>query len=180
MRILILLTLIIIISCICLYYVTISKTKETKEIRKKLPYKKKPYLLTIPERKFYTKIQNIIPDDYIVFPQIVLSSITQVNSEKQRFWQLFNKIRSKKIDFVIFSTPYYVPVLAIEYDDSSHDKPKRQKRDSFVNDVLYSADITVKHIKYNDNINLNELCAEIKELLNQANQMNQNSDNEIL
>ncbi|MFA4941021.1 MAG: DUF2726 domain-containing protein [Patescibacteria group bacterium] len=116
-------------------------------------YKKKEFLLNIPERKFFENIQQIIPDNYVVFPQIVLGSIVNVNNSVRSFWTYQNKINRKTIDFVIFEKPYLKPVLAIEYDGKTHDSPKRQRRDYFVNNTLKSAGIKIIHIRHSDNIN---------------------------
>lgn len=55
-------------------------------------------------------------------------------------WQAyFNKINAKHIDFVLCDLQNVRPVLAIELDDSSHNKPDRIQRDEFVNKVFADA-----------------------------------------
>lgn len=128
-------------------------------------YKRKEFLLNIPERKFFEHIQQIIPDKYVIFPQVVLSSIVNVNSSTRRFWTYRNKINKKTIDFVIFEKPYFKPVLAIEYDGKTHDRPDRRERDNFVRKTLKSAGIKIIHIKHSDNIDFEIIKEELNETI---------------
>ena len=52
------------------------------------------------------------------------------------------KIQSNHVDFVICDQNLYIEAI-IELDDNSHDKPDRQDRDRFVDDVLISVGYTV-------------------------------------
>jgi len=132
---------------------------------KVLPFRRKDFLLNIPERQFFEGLQQIIPAEYIVFPQIVLSNIIQVTSSKKEFWTYQNKINRKTIDFVIFEKQYLKPVIAIEYDGKTHNRSDRQERDDFVNMALESAGIKSLHVKHQKNINFEEVKNKINELL---------------
>lgn len=132
---------------------------------KTLPFKRKDFLLNIPERKFFESLQQIIPAEYVVFPQIVLSNIVKVSSSRKEFWTYQNKINRKTIDFVIFEKQYLKPVIGIEYDGKTHNRKDRQERDEFVNRVLESAGIKSLHIKHQKNINFEEVKNKINELL---------------
>lgn len=132
---------------------------------KQLPYKKKDFLLNVPERKFFEELQQIIPNKYVVFPQILLSNIVSVNSAKKEFWTYQNKINRKTIDFVIFEKSFLKPVLAIEYDGKTHSKQNRKLRDEFVDKVLDSSGIKILHIMHQKNINFEEVKNRINESL---------------
>lgn len=55
-------------------------------------------------------------------------------------WKIaFNKIAKKHFDFVLCCPKTMVIKMAIELDDSSHNKPKRIERDKFVNAACDSA-----------------------------------------
>lgn len=114
-------------------------------------YKRKEFLLNIPERRFFEELQQSLPSNFSVFPQVVLSSIICVNGSIKNFWTYQNKINRKTIDFVIFEKPYFKPVLAIEYDGKSHDGFKRKERDNFVNEALKSAGIKIIHVRHGEN-----------------------------
>ncbi len=129
------------------------------------PFKRKEFLMNIPERKFFEELQKIIPDNHVVFPQVLLSSIVRVTSSRKDFWKYHNKINRKTIDYVIFEKPYFKPVLAIEYDGKTHDKPDRIERDIKVKNILNSSGIKNFHTKHKKNINFEEIKNKINELL---------------
>lgn len=161
--------LIIIITLVVLsvlFYFSKYKTSIISQQEEKiLPFKRKDFLLNISEREFFESLQQIIPAEYVVFPQVVLSSIVKVNSSRKKFWTYQNKINRKTIDFVIFEKQYLKPIVAIEYDGKTHNRSDRQKRDKFVNRVLELVGIKSLHIKHQKNINFEEVKNKINELL---------------
>ncbi len=136
-----------------------------KEEEVKLPFEKKDFLLNTSERIFFEKLQQIIPDDFIVFPQILLSNIVCVKSSKKDFWKYQNKINRKTIDFVIFEKKDLKPILALEYDGKTHNRIDRQERDLFVNKVLESSGISILHTEHQKNINFEEVENQINKFL---------------
>ncbi len=130
-----------------------------------LPFKRKDFLLNIAERQFFEGLQKIIPDEYMAFPQMVLSNIVQAVSTRKEFWAYQNRINRKTIDFVIFEKQYLKPIIAIEYDGKTHNREDRRERDSFVDTVLNSAGIRSVHIKHEKDIDFEELKNKINELL---------------
>ena len=141
----------------------IQKQLQGKE--QKLPYKKQDFLLNIPERKFFEGLQQIIPNNYVIFPQIPLSSVVDVSTLKREFWTYQNKINRKIVDFVIFEKQYLKPIIVIEYDGKTHYREDRQIRDEFVDKVLESAEIKIIHIKHQQNINFEEIKNKINDIL---------------
>jgi hypothetical protein len=118
-------------------------------------YNKKEFLLTIPERQFFENLQKLLPANYICFPQMVVANVLSVKIKAKDYRKYRSKIDKKTIDFVIFEKEYLKPVLAIEYDDKSHERSSRRKRDSFINKALEQANLDIVHIKYGQN-NLEE------------------------
>jgi hypothetical protein len=157
--------LFIIIALGILFYFLKDKIYIFLRPEKQYLYKKKEFLLNIPERKFFEELQNIIPNNYTVFPQVILSSIVSVDSPRNKFWKYQNKINRKTIDFVIFDKPYYKPILAIEYDGKTHDYPNRVKRDLEVSRILEKSGIKNFHVKHQENINFDEIKNKINEVL---------------
>ncbi len=131
----------------------------------KFPYRKKEFLLSIPERKFFEELQKMISDNQSVFPQVPLSAIVSVYASRTRFWQYQNKINRKTLDYVIFEKPFLKPLLAIEYDGKTHDQPSRIKRDITVGKILDSAGIKILHVKHKQNIDFNDIRNQIEEIL---------------
>jgi hypothetical protein len=48
----------------------------------------------------------------------------------------FNRVQSKHVDFLLCERGTFRSILAIELDDSSHQRSARQMRDAFVEEVL--------------------------------------------
>ncbi len=122
-----------------------------------LEFKRRNYLLNIPERRFFEEVQQIIPAGYVIYPQMLLSKIVRVNSSREEFWSYHNRINRKTVDFVIFERRYLRPVMAIEYDGSTHNRIDRIERDEFVDSVLSSVGIKILHVKHRNYINFEEL-----------------------
>ncbi len=121
--------------------------------RQVYPYRKRKYLLSVPERRFYEWLQVVLPDDVVVIPQVVLSNILVPNVNRRDFWKYQNKINRKTVDFVLFSLPYLEPLVAIEYDGRTHDRPDRRQRDIFVENALRNAGIEIIRIRHSNKLN---------------------------
>jgi len=131
----------------------------------KLPFKRKEFLMNIPERRFFEELTKIMSNNYVVFPQVVLSSIVETTAPRNEAISWRNKINRKTIDFVIFELPYYKPVIAIEYDGKTHNYSHRIERDEEVKNILDSSNINSFHVKHNNNINFEEIKNKINEIL---------------
>ncbi len=66
----------------------------------------------------------------------------------------FNKISQKHVDFLICRNDDWMPMLAIELDDDSHELKARKQRDIFVNSLFASTGIPLLriHVKEIDQI----------------------------
>lgn len=141
----------------------IGRNKNTNNTN--LPYTRKDYFLTIPERQFFETLQSIVWDSHIIVPQVVLSSIIRTTSDKKSFWKRQNRINKKTLDFVIFSKPYLQPLVAIEYDWITHEKKDRIERDSFVDATLKTSWIEIIHHKHKISTT-QELQTQLSKILN--------------
>jgi len=68
--------------------------------------------------------------------QISLSSIIEKTENKQ-----YKNELNRVVDFAIFTSNYYSPLLLIEINDFSHSNPTRAKRDKKVKDICASVGI---------------------------------------
>ncbi len=134
----------------------------------KLPFKRKEFLMSIPERKFFEELIKNIPNNYVVFPQVVLSSIVETTAPRNEAIGWHNKINRKTIDYVIFELPYYKPVIAIEYDGKTHNYFNRKERDKEVKNILDRSGINNFHVQHSNNINFQEIKNKINQLLTPA------------
>ena len=116
------------------------------------PFKKKQYLMTQTEYKFFRALQEVIKDQYVIIPQVALSRIIEVKNALERYgsdswYSNFNRINKKSVDYVIFDKIYLSPLLVIELDDYSHNTFNRQKRDDFLDGALKAAGLNILHIR---------------------------------
>lgn len=74
-----------------------------------------------------------------------IADLIYVPRNHPEYMRWFNYIRSKHIDFIICDGAK--PVLLIEVDDSTHDRPSRQKRDDFVDKIFNQLNLPIIHIR---------------------------------
>lgn len=134
-----------------------SGTIKGKSEDAKLPYAKKPYLMTNAEREFFKVLHLAVQDKYYIVPQVQLSKIVQVVGEGKWHYQYKNKINLKSVDFVLFDKEYFTPQIIIELDDLSHLRPDRQERDTFVDRIMKNAGLNLIHIRQNSRYTLEEV-----------------------
>jgi len=132
---------------IAVFVVSLLKTPKEKAFEK-LPYKRKN-IMTEAELNFFRQLEEKYSSQYYIIPQVLLSSIVDVDLPKRFFAYrgYRSKIDKKTIDFVLFDKQNYNPVLAIELDDSSHLRADRQIRDHFIDEILNKIGVKIIHVK---------------------------------
>lgn len=126
------------------------------------PFRKKQYLMTQTERKFFGILQEVIKDKYFIMPQVALSRIIEPQNGQAKYgpnswYSDFNRINKKTVDFVVFDKVYLSPLLVIELDDYTHNYFSRQQRDDFLDGALKAADLNILHIKPQYNYDIGQL-----------------------
>jgi|JI10StandDraft_1071094.scaffolds.fasta_scaffold72318_6 hypothetical protein len=107
--------------------------------KKKYAYMKKKFLVTKNENDFYHILIRLIGDEYLVFPQVHLASLLDHEIKGQNWKAALSHIQRKSVDFVLCDKVYLNPLLAIELDDSSHERADRMLRDEEVNAIFKEA-----------------------------------------
>jgi hypothetical protein len=113
-----------------------------------LPYESRKYLLTDTEKHFYVALNSALisyDPSLRILSKVRLADIIKPKNGIEHWQHFFNKISAKHIDFVICSAEFNI-LFCIELDDSSHSKPNRKERDSFVDSALKSSEIPIIHI----------------------------------
>jgi very-short-patch-repair endonuclease len=116
--------------------------------RDNLPYVRIPHLLTAAEADFFAALLDATPANLIVFAQVRLASLVEVQQWARRDKTNWYKIQAKCVDFVLCEARTYAPRLVVELDDRSHDRPDRRERDAFVDSVLTSAGLPILHVRW--------------------------------
>ncbi|HZX15074.1 MAG TPA: DUF2726 domain-containing protein [Thermodesulfobacteriota bacterium] len=109
------------------------------------PYQSRRYLFTQTERYFLGILDQFIDNRYRKFGKVRLADIIQPQRElsRDKWHGAFNRIKSRRLDFVICKASDLSIVGVVEIDDRAHDTLKRKDRNEFVDKVLQDAGIPV-------------------------------------
>ena len=95
-----------------------------------------------------------------------------------RLWDIFDvedaeqafvpksRIDRKHVDFLLCEPRSMQPLVAVELDDSSHNRPDRQERDRFVDEVFRSAELPLVHIRVQRTYDVDTLAERLSPYLN--------------
>jgi hypothetical protein len=155
----------IVLGLLVLQFVKGSRSKDkSSEKSEDLPYVLKRYLMSKAERSFFGVLEQVTDSSkYYIFPQVSLNNLVTVEKGTGSFQAFHNKVDRKSVDFVLFDRSAVSPVLAIELDDSSHDREDRQERDAFVDRVLAKAGLPLLHVRAQAAYDPKQLAALISE-----------------
>lgn len=92
---------------------------------------------------FFRILQQIAKDlSLIIFPKICLDNIISVPvKDKQKF-----KLNDKFVDFLFCDKDSFQPIIVIELDDSTTNRPDKAEHDLLINRVLEEANIKIIRI----------------------------------
>ena len=111
--------------------------KEVLEVKENYLYELKKSLLTNNEISYYNAIKKVIPENYLIFPQINLASFIERTDDSRFHNELF-----RNVDFLI-TDDLYKPSVVIEINDQSHLTAERKKRDEKVSNICEEAGIPI-------------------------------------
>ena len=128
------------------------------------PYLRRRFLLSRAEKYFYNVLRRIV-DPHTVLAKVRLADLVEAD-ERHRLWRSnFNRIQSKHIDFVICDAAL-CPIIAVELDDSSHQRAERKARDHDVDRILQIASLPILRVParrtYDDDEIEKQLLAKIR------------------
>jgi very-short-patch-repair endonuclease len=126
-----------------------------------LPYASIPHLLTAAEGDFFAALQAAAPAGMLIFAQVRLANLVEVQSWAKRDKTHWYKIQAKCVDFVLCEPHTYLTRLVIELDDSSHNHTDRRERDAFVDDVLAAAGLPILHVRWQRRYDPRDLTQQI-------------------
>lgn len=128
------------------------------------PYQQREEFLSPAELDFFRALEKAVDGQYYIFPKVRLGDLLCVTegTENARAW--FARIGQKHVDFVLADRESVRPVLIIELDDSSHQRPDRRERDQFVDGALASAGLAILHVPVQQSYSVEELGASINRM----------------
>lgn len=117
-----------------------------------IPQRSRTVLFSRAERSFYQMLRAVIPD-HMIFVKVKLADLVSLKP-RTSFWEHFNPINRKRIDFVICD-PTLAPVLAIELD--AEPSAGERATPNFVHTLLANASLPVVHVPQKRSYLFNEL-----------------------
>ena len=129
-------------------------------------YKKKEYVMTQAERDCFNALVKVANDKYWVFPQAHFSAFLDYHIIGQNWNGAFWHINGKSIDFLLCTKEQLSPVLAIELDDTSHEREDRQRRDIEEVRMFKTADMPLLRLQHRDTGDLEGLSSKVIDALN--------------
>lgn len=123
------------------------------------PYFKNTALLTPAEISFRHSLKIVVGDSYDINSKVRLADLISVHKglPKSEWSRSFNQIKAKHVDFVLVDKTTTEILCGIELDDSSHNNPKRQSRDSFLDAAMKSAKLPLLRFKAEQTYNSKEI-----------------------
>lgn len=137
---------------------------------KKYPYFKNTALLTPAEISFRHSLKIVVGNSYDINAKVRLADLISVHKglPKSEWSRAFNQIKAKHVDFVLVDKITTEILCGIELDDSSHNTPKRQQRDGFVEAALKRANLPLLRFKAEHTYSSKEIEQAINSILNKA------------
>lgn len=121
-----------------------SKSPDLKALYR---YTAKTHFLTKAETEFYNVLAQAVGNQYRIFAQVHLSSILDEKIKGQDWRAARAHINRKSVDFLLCDQKGLAPKLAIELDDSLHDREDRKVRDGEVERILEEAGLPLLRIR---------------------------------
>ncbi len=107
-------------------------------------YRVRDDFLSHTETAFYHTLKAVVNERAVILTKVNLADLVYAakgtNRERYIAWQRINR---KHVDYVLCKPNSLEPIAAIELDDHSHQRPDRQERDVFVDEVLRGAGLLV-------------------------------------
>lgn len=119
-------------------------------------YRPKP-LLTASEAKFHTCLLALSDSRIRIQCKPRLADVFDHGKELSAL----NKISQKHVDFLICRNDDWLPMLAIELDDDSHERKDRKERDMFVNELFAYTGVPLLRIHVREVEQLETLAAKL-------------------
>lgn len=114
------------------------------------------FLMTPTEREFYRVLERKYGEEYYIFAQVRVADVIKPNvkryfSKTREYQALFRQISQWHFDFLLCHKDDFRIYCAIELDDSSHERPDRQRRDRILNAVCEDSGVDLKRMFINHN-----------------------------
>ena len=140
---------VIVLAAIAIIGIKVSSGSERRKVFKnnKYTYFAKNSIMTQAEGEFFKRINSVVSERYLVFPQVHLSALLDHRVKGQDWRIAFRHINGKSVDFVLCEKITLQPVYALELDDFTHNRRDRTERDAEVERVFKEARLPLVRFK---------------------------------
>lgn len=140
---------VIFIAVVAVVGVKISSGSEKRKVFKnnKYSYYAKDSIMTRAETEFFKRLDSVVHERYVVFPQVHLSALLDHRVKGQDWGIAFRHINGKSVDFVLCDKITLQPAYALELDDLTHDRRDRVERDVEVERIFREAHLPLVRFK---------------------------------
>ena len=121
--------------------------------------------MTKGENEFFQVLTKILQNKYYIFPQIHLTTFLEHKVMGQTWKGAKAHIDRLSVDYVICDKKYLSPMIAIELDDSTHNRGDRIVRDTEVERILQEAKVPLIRIPYTDRFKEEEIKEKVSQYL---------------
>lgn len=101
-------------------------------------FSRKASVLTKPEQRLYHSLLLAVKGDYRILPKVRLWDFIWLENDPPDRKQHLTRLSCRHVDFLICEPSKLEPLLVIELDDSSHQKPEAVESDRY-KDQLFAA-----------------------------------------
>jgi very-short-patch-repair endonuclease len=123
------------------------------------------------ERSLYGVLCTAVGDWATVCPKISLGDVFYAQSGDHNVnLRLRSRIAQKHVDFLLCDPGSMRPLLGVELDDASHERPDRQVRDALVDQVFAAAGLPLLRVPVQAAYDTRALAAAIRERVEPAGQ----------
>jgi hypothetical protein len=106
-----------------------------------LPYRKRDYLLSGPERALFETLLRVAGDQHHVLAKVRFADVVWLPKLTAHRWLHWNRIAQKHLDFVLCDRKYIEPLLVVELEASTTRSGHAEERTEFVGAALAAAGI---------------------------------------
>lgn len=129
-----------------------------------LPYRIRDDFLSPAEFSFYRLLASVAGAHVTICAKVRLADILYVARPNENAGY-YNRIASKHVDYLLCDSVTMKPLVAIELDDTSHNRSKRKERDEFVDKAFQAARLPLLHFIAQREYNPREVMAQVAPFL---------------
>jgi len=126
-----------------------------------LPYRLRDDFLSPGELTFFRVLSTAVRGQATILTKVNLADMFFVTHPNENH-AYRNRIDRKHVDFLLCDAKTMRPLVGIELDDKSHQRPQRQERDRFVDQVFEVAGLPLVRVPLRSSYGVAELTSTLK------------------